>query len=194
MNHKDNGVRTECGLVLPEPNGVAIGRGVFYHCDAEGKPLSAHPNNLTFEGATALLKSLFHAAVATEFPNGLYLGMCAATGLTDIAAIKALTLEDLVEPVGNGYARQQLNFDNTAWPTIDIVGLYGRAWSNVVNFTGAEAQWTVPCLHYFLASVATGTTGTLFAISAPFGTAETPQPVQLDVGEIHPGRYAYFQA
>jgi hypothetical protein len=67
-------------------------------------------NNLANEGESMVLDSFFRN---NNNPTTFYLGLCAST-LTDTATLTSLT----DEPVGNGYARQEVARSIVGWPTL----------------------------------------------------------------------------
>jgi hypothetical protein len=130
------------------------------------------PNLLTTAGEAEFLKMIFRADVATIAAGGnFYIGLC------NIVPAKATTFAAVVatEPTiaTNGYARAAITRDATGWPTAgaDTAG----SWLSSANatFTASGGAFDEAFTRLFLASAATGSTGTLFAISAALPAALT---------------------
>jgi hypothetical protein len=138
------------------------------------------PNTIVQSGEQAFLAALTQGDL-TNMPavgGNFYLGLC---GLT--FAIN-LTLAGIVgEPSAtNGYARQAIVRGAGGW-TISLIGNIYRARSSQVNFAAVGGNYSTTIRRAFLCSVAAGTAGTLYAISAPLSvdtliTPTTPLPVQ----------------
>lgn len=167
---------------VPEVTTVAKAKGVYHH----GVPEEVTFNRLVDEGEDLLLRVAFRDEGATLLPNGFFVGMCADPAVAGEVP-EDLTLADLSEPVGNGYARQAIERSAVGWETIDAFGQYMRARSKLLTFTCSTAQWTVAGRRLFLSNVETGTIGKLIAVSGLFDA-----PVQLNPGDIHPVRYGFL--
>jgi hypothetical protein len=107
-------------------------------------------------------------------PASLFMGLTNVGGSFD-----DVTLADLAagEPVGNGYARQELVTGTSDW-TVDEVNGVIRVISKTVEFT-ASANWDKAWDRMFLCTVLDGTSGDVFAISGP---APAPRTVLSGAG------------
>lgn len=130
------------------------------------------PNTIVKNGAEAFLQLLFQSI--DNLPASYFLGLTNVTYDYDNA-----DLADIAdgEPVGNGYARQELARDNVDWSVDEVNGLM-RARSKIVTFT-ASANWDKSWNRMFLTDVETGTAGIVFALS---GVTEEDQVILSGLG------------
>lgn len=135
------------------------------------------------EGEKLFLEILMQGADEHDTPDGWYVGMCAEPTSVD----ETLTLADLTEPTGNGYARIKLDRNDVDWPVVDARGNNHRALSKDIQFAASGGDWDVACTRMFLCNVSSGTEGELINMGAPFAT-----PVQLNDTETVGVRYALF--
>jgi hypothetical protein len=124
-----------------------------------GKPLPPIKNTVLKNGAQSFLQDMFQAAAS--LPTNFYIG------LTNVSYDWTSALSDIAagEPVGNGYARQQLTRNGTDW-TVDEVNGFMRAISKQVTFT-ASADWDKAWNRMFICDVGSGTSGLAYAVSGP---------------------------
>jgi len=116
-------------------------------------------NRIVSEGGLLFLRSLFRGE--DVLPVSFYLG------LTNSPYNSDTVLADIEpgEPVGNGYARQELTRDVDHWTVSEVNGLL-RAQSEIVTFT-ASADWNHTWNRMFLTDVLQENPGSLFALSGP---------------------------
>lgn len=141
------------------------------------------PNTVVGEGEAAFLKMLMRddqtiVAGAANF----YVGLCGNI-FTETSTLASLAGEPTVT---NGYARQAVLRSAAGWPTQDTVNATARIRSAVINFTASGGDFSTSIWRAFLCSVASGTAGILFAVSAPLPsalliTSGVTLPVQYDL-------------
>jgi len=128
--------------------------------DARGRLIgkSTGPNITHDEGEQFMAQVLFSQEASV--PDNYYIGMDKRGTLTE-----GDTLADLVdEPEGSGYARQPVPSESGSWAIEDSTYIWGgwKAKSKEVTFTASGG--TIPsCLHLFLCTVASGTSGVLLS-------------------------------
>jgi hypothetical protein len=131
------------------------GQFTFYK---KGSPLVV-PNTVVKDGAELFLQTLFQAQAV--LPASFWLGLTNVDYTYDDAVLSDIAAG---EPVGNGYARQELVRGTGDWDVSEVNSLM-RARSKIVEFT-ASANWDKAWNRMFLCSVETGTAGVIFAFSA----------------------------
>lgn len=139
------------------------------------------PNTFLADGEQALLKMFLRADNTIVAGGGnFYIGLCGD------AFSQSTTLSTLAgEPSAtNGYARQAIARNSTGWPTVDLVNGTGHARSAVCNFTATGGDFSTTIVRAFLCSAASGTSGTLFSVSAPM-----PVPFLVTQGVTLPVQY-----
>lgn len=134
------------------------------------------PNTLMNLGAELLLKMLFQGEAIGGGGN-FYVGLCG-----DVFTGKGMDLTDISgEPtVTNGYARITLAINSTDWPNPVTTNDVTRIASKTITFTGSGGAFSTSISRMFLCNVASGTAGTLFALSAAL---DVPLLVLDGVGE-----------
>jgi len=129
------------------------------------------PNTVTDEGETEFLKMIFRADLSL-----IDAGANWYVGLTHITPADTLVLSDVAaaEPtVANGYARQALTRDASGWPFLSQVNGETAIRSAVLAFSASGGDYDKAISRMFLTDAASGTTGTLFSISAALAAAVT---------------------
>lgn len=123
-------------------------------------------------GATTFFRSLFRGE--NVMPASFYLGLTNVDYTFD-----GTTLANLAagEPVGNGYARQQLQRNTVDW-SVDEINGFIRVQSKVVIFT-ASTDWDKSWTRAFICDVSAGTGGNIYGVSGP---APSPRTVLAGVG------------
>ena len=126
------------------------------------------PNIVPNVGEEAFIKMIAQADTAVVTAGGnFYMGLCTNTNVGPTAI-----LSDLSEMSGGGYARKAIERNTTGFPTIDSTNGIYRAASKTVNFAASGAD-IGPFTRAFLCNVASGTVGTLLAISGELPAAVT---------------------
>lgn len=128
-------------------------------------------NTIVAQGGTLWLRAIFRGEATV--PGSYYLGLSNAAYTFDNATV---TLLAAGEPVGNGYARKQLQANTGDWTVSEVNGVL-QAQSKIVTFTCSGAQWTVAYTRMFLVDSASGNSGNIYAVSGP-----TPSPRTVLVG------------
>lgn len=133
------------------------------------------PNTLCDEGGASFLKMIFQGNVADVALGGnFYVGLCGLTiGAGDPLSSDQLTDLPSEPTAAGGYARQAVARNSTGFPTVSKVNDLYRVQSATINFTASGADFSTPIYRLFICNVASGTSGLLFAYSAPLQTAET---------------------
>lgn len=142
------------------------------------------PNTVVNEGEAAFLKMLMRDDQTIVAGGGnFYIGLCGQ------AFTEASTLASLAgEPsAAGGYARQAIARSAAGWPTQDTVNATARIRSAVVNFTASGAAFSTSIYRAFICSVVSGTSGTLFAVSAALAS-----PHLIVDGETFPLQYDLY--
>lgn len=136
-------------------------------------------NFVPSDGGQALLRMLLWAD--NTIVNGganFYIGLMGPT-----ADYTTLLSSLIGEPSGHGYARQPVPRSNPGWPTETLINNVWTMQSQTVTFTSTDA-YVVTVQRAFICSVAAGSSGRLFAVSAPF-------PTPFTVDSTHPLPVAY---
>ncbi len=128
-------------------------------------------NTIAAQGGTLWLRAIFRGEATV--PGSYYLGLSNAAYTFDSATV---TLLAAGEPVGNGYARQQLHANTSDWTVTEVNGVL-QAQSKIVTFTCSGSNWTIAYTRMFLADSASGNSGNIYAVSGP-----TPSPRTVLVG------------
>lgn len=157
--------------------------GVFRYYDFKSGEWKETPNTLVSEGEQSFLRMMVRDEQTDVAGGGnFYIGLM---GNTFTATTTLSTL--LGEPTNTGgYARQAVTRNSAGWPTQDTVNGIGHVRSVVINFTASGADFSTTIQRIFLCSVGSGSSGRLFAISAPLAaplaiTNGTTFPVQYDL-------------
>ena len=152
--------------------------GYFVEITPDGDEIY-HKNGLVANGASWFLRTVFRGEAV--LPANYFLGLSSVTGTFDGATLAAMAAG---EPVGNGYARQQLTKNTVDWSVAEANGAM-QAQSKIVTFT-ATALWTQNWQYMFIADVAAGA-GNLVSISGP-----APSPRVVNNGQGPSCRYEYW--
>lgn len=142
------------------------------------------PNLNPNEGEIEMLKMIFQASVAVVSSGGnFYVGLC------DQTPVKTDDLTDIsTEPTSaGGYARKAVTRDGTGWPTLTTINGRNAIRSASVTFSASGADFSRDISRAFLTSVASGTSGTLFAYSGALTV-----PVTVPNGESFPMVYEFL--
>jgi hypothetical protein len=129
-------------------------------------------NTIVKDGATLMLRSLFRGEAT--MPAAFYLGLTSASYTFDDATLADMAV---LEPAGNGYARQLLTRNTTDWTVQEVNGVL-QAVSKIVAFT-ASANWDKVWDRMFLCDAASGTSGNVYSVSGP---APSPRTVLSGAG------------
>lgn len=129
------------------------------------------PNRIVNEGELEFLRMLMRADVSVVASGGnFYVGMTSGA----ISDTDTLTEIAANEPgVVNGYAREAVTRNAAGWPTEGISNNVRFIKSVQIDFTAAGGDFDTAITRIFLCSVASGTAGTLFAVSAALATPLT---------------------
>lgn len=133
------------------------------------------PNVVTQEGAQLIWEMAFRGSDSEVAEGGnFYLGLTGESYTPD----STHTMADLAdEPSSTGsYARQAITRDAAGWPTVDISGGLARARSEEVDFTAVTDPYDRAISRLFLCTSASGSSGKLISVSAPFPEARTISP------------------
>ena len=153
-------------------------RGQFIVTPPNGDKIIV-PNTITEEGAEAYLDRIFRNNSIT----GFYVGLCNQVP-ANADTLASITSEPTVT---NGYAREQLQQNSTDWPTIDTENEESYILSKQIDFTASGGAFSTAFSRLFLCSVASGTTGVLYAYSAALTV-----PVTLADGVTWSAQYQMF--
>ena len=127
-------------------------------------PWQRIPNQITLEGAEALLKMALQAATGDVAAGGnFYVGLCRMVA----EPLITYTMTDVSnEPTSaGGYARQATTRDATGWPTLLTVNNVKLIRTKTLTFTASGADFDEAHNRLFLTDELTGTAGVLYAIS-----------------------------
>lgn len=143
--------------MIGQPQWVGEWNFVHYNADGSIKDQWSMFNALLDEGEQDILDIVFRDA--TE-PSSFYVGLCNSTpGETTTLT----TLSN--EASGSGYARIALARNGTDWPTLALASGDYQLTSLVKTFT-ASGGTIGPVTNAFLCTVASGTSGKLYATVA----------------------------
>jgi hypothetical protein len=136
-----------------------LGEWEVFHWDKDGRILWSEVirNALADEGEKYILDDFFRNLNA---PATFYLGLC------NDALQDTDTLADILnEPVGNGYARQEITRNSTGWPVLALDAGDYQVISKLVTYlaTGGSIG---PVNTMFLCNVLSGTAGYHYAWAA----------------------------
>lgn len=138
------------------------------------------PNTVVTEGEQEFLNMMMRADNSVVAPSGSYF-----IGLMGDDISRALLLSSIPgEPSPtNGYGRQAVNRSATGYPTAGLVNGIPYVESQTVGFTATGGNFSLSVDRVFACSIAAGTTGTLFSISAAFpaSTLVTPTGSPLNI-------------
>lgn len=133
---------------------------------------------ITSKFESDLLEAAFRGN--TTLPANYYLGLCNNSDVD-----RSMTLDDIVEVVGNGYARIDCPRSASGWgEPIAQADCYAIR-SKQVNFV-ATGNWTA-FNRAFLCDVSSGTKGKLIAVSTPL-----PAEVALIKGTTYPVAFEFY--
>jgi hypothetical protein len=134
------------------------------------------------EGEELFLRILFQGDETVPVTDGnYYLGLC------NNAIDEAQTLADVVEPKGNGYARQALSRSAAGFPSVVKSGNGFTITSKIVNFRADGGDFDIEVNRLFLCTSETGTAGKLLSYSAAMFT-----PIKLKQGASIPVSYVVY--
>lgn len=158
-------------------------RGQFRFWPGTKKELIV-PNNLLVQGEEAFIRMITQADNSDVAGGGNFY-----VGLSGLSFEEDFTLADIIgepDPVNN-YSRQPASRDSTGWPTIDLVGGFRRAATQVLEFEAIGGDFSTSVSRAFLCNVAAGSAGLLFSISGAL-----PSPLLISPGAPVPVRYELF--
>lgn len=142
-------------------------------------------NMITDEGISAFLAMMLQAATSSVAAGAnFYVGICGNTTpesdwtLADIAGEPSAT---------NGYFRQAVARSAVGWPTIGAVNTLLRAQTLDIVFAASGGDFSASLYRLFLCSAASGTTGTLFAVSQALTT-----PISITNGTSYTVKYELY--
>lgn len=142
------------------------------------------PNTVVDEGENAFLKMLMRDDQTIVAGGGnFYIGLCGNV-FTEASTLATLAGEPTAT---NGYARQAVARSSGGWPTQDSVNDIGRIRSAVVNFTASGGDFSTSIWRAFICSVSSGSSGVLFAVSAPL-----PSALLVASGQTLPVQYDFY--
>lgn len=123
------------------------------------------PNTVVEEGEVAFLDMIAKADNSIVAPSGSYF-----MGLMGDGILRTLDLGTIPgEPSATGgYARQAINRSATGWPTGGMINNIPFLQTQTKTFAATGVDYSVAVDRAFIASIVSGTTGTLFSISAAF--------------------------
>lgn len=129
------------------------------------------PNRIVNEGEQAFLRMLMRGDNTYVAGGGnFYVGMTSGA----VAQTDTLTEITVNEPTAaGGYSRKAVTRDGTGWPTEGISNNVRYIKSLQIDFTAAGADFDKSITRLFICTAASGTTGTLFAVSAALATPLT---------------------
>lgn len=151
---------------MHSPEMAALQGGYFTEF-VKGKEQPRIKNTLVATGALWFLRDIFRKET-TLLPDIYYIGLTGASYTFDGATLTSLAA---LEPSGHGYARIALNRDTTDWSVQEVNGVM-QALSKIVTFT-ASSDWDKTWLRAFICNVASGTSGSVIAVSGPAPAART---------------------
>lgn len=115
----------------------------------------------TLEGDAQALQSLWQGE---QLPTSVFVGLC------DQEISKSTVMSDIVtEPTSGvgGYARIELLIGAVDFPTLALINGYYRIVSKPITFTPVGVDFDAATNYAFLCADAAGTSGKLFAGTAP---------------------------
>lgn len=125
------------------------------------------PNNITVAGREFILRGAFNgSAGVTPLPGGNFV-----VGLCKASPSDSLTVAQIVEPAGNGYARVNVSRDLLGWPTVGTSGGEPYIESKDLVFAADGGPFNVAVTRLFLAE-----SNTLLALSSAFPAELLIQP------------------
>lgn len=134
---------------------------------------------ITSELEKSVLADLFNGA--SNIPATLYIGLC-----NNEQVSRDMTLADLSEVTGTGYARIALARGTVDWQTPVAQSDSYSLTTAIKTFEASGSDWT-EFNRMFLTDAASGTSGKLLAISTAL-----PTPVTLTSGKSFPTAFKLF--
>ena len=134
---------------------------------------------ITKEFEKSILGDIFQGT--SLVPSTLYIGLC-----SNETIYQDMPLSEIVEVTGTGYSRQALLRGNADWSNPSEQSDSYSIESAIKTFTASGSDWT-PFSRMFLTDAASGTTGSLFAVSTAL-----PSPVTLADGTSFPTTFKLF--
>jgi len=142
-----------------------------YILNPDGTCPEVLPNTVPNEGEVAFLKMLLRGDASFVVSGGNFY-----VGLTDVSPVDSLTLSGAAagEPTSQGgYARQAITRDTAGWPTLRSVNGENSIRSAPATFSASGADFSKSITRAFLTDTLSGTSGTLFSISAALASGQT---------------------
>lgn len=141
-----------------------------FHCRYKGQQFTV-PNLVVQEGEIAWAKMIAQGDDTIVAAGGNYfVGLSGNTAAVDPEAVLADITDE--PTVANNYARKALARDGAGFgETVDLVNGQARIRSAEMTFSATPGNYDKAITRLFLCSVASGSSGTLFAFSAPLQVA-----------------------